>query len=126
MVMDVPGVRRWSAKPFIWRDEWGKHPLERYYGLTELVRRNQPDGVLMLEGRHTGYGFGQIYLFHDRPLAYHQWFSGQVFGRTDKVDGIDPDWLRAEMKRFLADYWDGKVDFQLASAIQKIDGEAKC
>jgi hypothetical protein len=126
MVMDVPGVRRWSAKPFIWRDEWGKHPLERYYGLTELVRRNQPDGVLMLDGRHTGYGFGQIYLFHDRPLAYHQWFSGQVFGRTDKVDGIDPDWLRAEMKRFLADYWDGKVDFQLASAIQKIDGEAKC
>ena len=124
MVMDAPRVREWSSKPFNWRKEWGKHPLERYYGLTELVRRNQPEGVLMLDGRHTGYGFGQIYLFNDRPLAYHQWYSGQVYGRTDKVDGNDPDWLRAEMKRFLNDYWDGKVDFKLAATSRGIGGEA--
>ena len=37
MVMDAPRIRRWSAKPFNWRAEWGKHPLERYYGMTELV-----------------------------------------------------------------------------------------
>jgi hypothetical protein len=124
MVMDTPRVRQWSSKPFIWRAEWGKHPLERYYGLTELVRRNQPDGVLMLGGKHTCYGFGQAYLFNDRPLAYHQWYSGQVHGRTDKVDGNDPDWLRAEMKRFLDDYWNEKVDFKLASTIHETGGEA--
>jgi hypothetical protein len=124
MVMDAPRIRRWSAKPFNWCDEWGKHPLERYYGLTELVRRNQPDGVLMLDGRHTGYGFGQIYLFNDRALAYHQWYSGQVYGQTGKVDGNDPDWLRAEMKRFLDDYWNDRVDFKLAPPNQKIGGEA--
>jgi hypothetical protein len=124
MVMDAPRIRRWSAKPFNWRAEWGKHPLERYYGMTELVRRNQPDGVLMLDGKHTGYGFGQIYIFNDRPLAYHQWYSGQVYGQTGKVDGNDPDWLRAEMKRFLDDYWAGKVDFKLASTIHDAGGEA--
>jgi len=115
MVMDAPRIRQWSAKPFIWHNEWGKHPLERYYGLTELVRRHQPDGVLMLDGQHTGYGFGQIYLFQSRPVAYHQWYSGQVYGQTKKVDGNDPDWLRAEMKRFLDDYWNHKVDFKLES-----------
>lgn len=123
MVMDVPCIRQWSSKPFIWRAEWGKHPLERYYGLTELVRRNQPDGALMLDGRHTGYGFGQVYLFNGRPLAYHQWYSGQVYGRTDSVDGNDPDWLRAEMKRFLDDYWNNKVDFKLAPTVDKSGGE---
>jgi hypothetical protein len=115
MVMDVPRIRQWSAKPFNWRAEWGAHPLERYYGLTELVRRNQSDGVLMMDGKHTGYGFGQLYLFNGRPLAFHQWYSGQVYGQTDKVDGNDPDWLRAEMKRFLDDYWNNKVDFKQAS-----------
>jgi hypothetical protein len=58
MVMDAPRVRAWSIKPFIWRAEWGAHPLKRYYGLTELVRRNQSDGVLMLNATHTSYGLG--------------------------------------------------------------------
>ena len=117
MVMDAPRVRAWSNKPFIWRAEWGKHPLERYYGLTELVRRNQPDGVLTLDSEHTGYGLGQVYIFSGSPVAYHQWFSGQVYGRTDKLEGtLDPDWLRDEMKRFLHDYWGGKTDFKLAAA----------
>jgi hypothetical protein len=117
MVMDTPRIRAWSAKPFIWRAEWGKHPLERYYGLTELVRRNQSDGVLTLDSEHTGYGLGQVCFYNGSPLAYHQWFSGQVYGQAGKLESIfDADWLRAEMKRFLRDYWDGKVDFRLASA----------
>jgi hypothetical protein len=116
MVMDTSRVRAWSAKPFIWRAEWGKHPLERYYGLTELVRRNQSDGVLTLDSEHTGYGTGQVYTFNGSLIAYHQWFSGQVYGKTGKMeDVLDADWLRDEMKRFLRDYWDGKLDFKLAS-----------
>jgi hypothetical protein len=125
MVMDAPRVRAWSAKPFIWRAEWGKHPLERYYGLTELVRRNQSDGVLTLDSEHTGYGLGQVYFFNGSPIAYHQWYSGQVYGQAGKMDAMyDADWLRDEMKRFLRDYWDGKVDFKLASTTLKISGEA--
>lgn len=124
MVMDVPRIRAWSTKPFVWRAEWGKHPLERYYGMTELVRRNQPDGVLTLDSAHTGYGLGHVYLFNGSLVAYHQWYSGQVYGQTGKMDALyDADWLRDEMERFLRDYWDGKVDFELAPMIHKIGGE---
>ncbi len=125
MAVSTPRVRQWSAKPFIWRGEWGKHPLERYYGLTELVRRNQPDGVLTLDSAHTGYGLGQAYFFNGSPVAYHQWYSGQVYGQAAKMDAVfDPDWLRDEMKRFLDDYWGGKVDFKLASTVYQHGGEA--
>jgi Glycosyl transferase family 2 len=128
MVMDAPRVRQWSTKPFIWRAEWGKHPLERYYGLTELVRRNQSDGVLTLDSEHTGYGLGQVYFFYGSRIAYHQWYSGQVYGQAGKVDenGVSWEWLGDEMKRFLGDYWDGKVDFKLASTIPGMGGEANC
>lgn len=123
MVMDAQRVRAWSTKPFNWRNEWGKHPLERYYGLTELVRRNQPDGVLTLDSEHTGYGLAQVNLFKGFPIAYHQWFSGQVYGQTGKLEHtLDADWLRDEMKRFLDDYWAGRVDFKLASTAHKIGG----
>ena len=119
MVMDAPRVRAWSTKPFVWRAEWGKHPLERYYGLTELVRRNQSDGVLTLDSEHTGYSTGQVCFFNGSPVAYHQWFSGQVYGKTDKLENtLDADWLRDEMKRFLRDYWANKMDFKLASAVR--------
>jgi hypothetical protein len=132
MVMNAPRVRVWSAKPFIWRAEWGTHPLERYYGLTELVRRNQSNGLLTLDAEHTGYGLGQICIFNGTPIAYHQWFSGQVYGQAGKLENIfDADWLRDEMKRFLRDYWNDKVDFKLASfarrdspAVHKINGMA--
>jgi len=125
MVMDVPRIRQWSAKPFVWRDKWGKHPLERYYGLTELVRQNQPDAILTLDSAHTGYGLGHIYNFNGSPMAYHQWYSGQIYGQAGKMDALyDADWLRDEMERFLRDYWDGKVDFKLASTIRKVSGEA--
>ena len=119
MVMDAPRVRAWSTKPFVWRAEWGKHPLERYYGLTELVRRNQSDGLLTLDSEHTGFGLGQVCFFNGSPIAYHQWFSGQVYGQTGKLENVfHADWLRDEMKRFLRDYWDGKVDFKLASTVR--------
>ena len=125
MVMDVPRIRTWSTKPFIWRAEWGKHPLERYYGVTELVRRNQPDGVLTLDSAHTGYGLGQVYFFKGSQIAYHQWYSGQVYGQAGKMDALyDAGWLRDEMKRFLSDYWGGKVDFKLASVTHQSNGEA--
>ena len=126
MVMDVPRIREWSNKPFIWRAEWGKHPLERYYGMTELVRRNQPDGVLTLDSAHTGYGLGHVYFFNGSPIAYHQWYSGQVYGQAGKMDAMyDADWLRDEMKRFLSDYWTEKVDFKLASATLKNSEETQ-
>lgn len=114
MTLNVPRVRSWSRKPFIWRGEWGPHPLERYYGLTELVRRNQADGVLTLDPAHTGYGLGQVYLFEGRALAYHHWYSGQVYGRRDKLDDLfDADWLRAEMDRFLNDYWKDTLKLEI-------------
>ncbi len=116
MVMDVPRVRAWSAKPFVWHNEWGKHPLERYYGLTELVRRNQSDGVLTLDSEHTGYGLGQVCFFNGSPIVYHQWFSGQVYGQTGRLENIfHADWLLDEMRQFLDDYWGNKLDFKLAS-----------
>jgi hypothetical protein len=125
MVVDAPRVRLWSAKPLVWRDEWGKHPLERYYGLTELVRRNQSDGVLPLDSAHSGYGLGHVYFFDGSPVAYHQWYSGQIFGRAGKMDSLyDADWLRDEMKRFLGDYWNDKIDFKLAPANHTISGKA--
>ena len=121
MVMDAPRIRAWSAKPFIWRAAWGKHPLERYYGLTQLVRQNQPDAILTLDSEHTGYGLGQVYFFNGSPIAYHQWYSGQVYGQAGKMDAIyDADWLRDEMRRFLRDYWDDKVDFNLAPTADNV------
>jgi len=127
MVMDAPQIRAWSTRPFNWRAEWGRHPLERYYGLTELVRSKQSDGVLTLDSAHTGYGLGHVYIFNDFPIAYHQWYSGQVYGQTGKMDALfDADWLRAEMKRFLDDYWNDKVDFKLAPMFHNTGGEANC
>jgi hypothetical protein len=114
MALNVPRVRAWSREPFVWRTEWGPHPLERYYGLTELVRRNQSDGVLTLDSAHTGYGLGQAYLFGGRVLAYHHWYSGQVYGRRDKLDDLfDAGWLRAEMDRFLNDYWKDTLKLEI-------------
>jgi hypothetical protein len=58
---------------------------------------------------------GHVYNFNGSPIAYHQWYSGQVYGRTGKLDSLyDADWLRDEMKRFLRDYWGNKIDFKLA------------
>jgi len=115
MVVNAARVRAWSKhRPFRWRNEWGTHPLERYYGLTELVRRNQPGEIISLNSYHTGYGLGTVYVHAGHPIAYHNWYSGQVYGQSGKLDKVfDADWLRAESKRFLNDYWNGKVDFGL-------------
>jgi hypothetical protein len=126
MVVNIGQVRRWIGRqPFRWEPAWGPHPLERYYGLTERVRRKAPHAIMDLDSQHTGYGMGTVYLYGGRPLAYHNWFSGQVFGQSGKMEDIfDADWLRAEMNRFLTDYWDNKVDFKLASPAHEIGGEA--
>jgi hypothetical protein len=128
MVVSMPRVRAWAKRrPFHWRDEWGQHPLERYYGFTELIRRNQPEGIMSLKSCHTAYGLGTVYVHAGRPIAYHNWYSGQVYGQSGKMDSaFDADWLRAEAKRFLGDYWDGKVDFKLAPLVRGIGGEAYC
>jgi hypothetical protein len=126
MVVNIGQVRRWIGRqPFRWEPAWGPHPLERYYGFTERVRRKAPHAILDLDSQHTGYGMGTMYLHGGRPLAYHNWFSGQVYGQRGKMEGIlDADWLRAEMKRFLDDYWSGKLDFKLASTVYETGGEA--
>jgi hypothetical protein len=126
MVMNIGQMRPWIGRqPFRWDPAWGPHPLERYYGFTERVRRKAPRAILDLDSEHTGYGMGTVYLYGGRPLAYHNWFSGQVFGQSGKMEGLlDAGWLRTEMKRFLADYWDDKVDFKLASTTHEIGGGA--
>ena len=76
--------------------------------------------MLTLDSEHTGYGLGHVYFFNGSTIAYHQWYSGQVYGRAGKMDATyDAAWLRAEMKRFLDDYWNDTVDFKLASAAQQ-------
>ena len=126
MVVNIGQMRRWiGRRPFCWEPVWGPHPLERYYGFTERVRRKAPRAILDLDSQHTSYGVGTVYLHGGRPLAYHNWFSGQVYGQRGKMEGVfDADWLRAEMKRFLDDYWNDKVDFKLASTTHEISGEA--
>jgi len=126
MVMNIGQIRGWIGRqPFRWEPAWGPHPLERYYGFTERVRRKAPHAILDLDSQQTGYGMGTVYLHGGRPLAYHNWFSGQVYGQRGKMEAVlDADWLRAEMKRFLDDYWNDKVDFKLASTIRERNGGA--
>jgi hypothetical protein len=118
MVVNIAEVRRWiGRRPFCWEPAWGPHPLERYYGFTERVRRKAPHAILDLDSQHTGYGMGTVYLHGGRPIAYHNWFSGQVYGQRGKMESIfEADWLRSEMSRFIQDYWSDKVDFKLAAS----------
>jgi hypothetical protein len=47
-------------------------------------------------------------------VAYHQWYSGRVFGKSDKMDeGLEADWHRAEISRFIQDYRAGTLKFDL-------------
>ncbi len=128
MVVNIGQARHWiGRRPFRWEPAWGPHPLERYYGFTERVRRKAPQAILDLDSQHTGYGMGTVYLHGGRPIAYHNWFSGQVFGQRGKMEGVlDADWLRAEMKRFLDDYWNDRLDFKLASTIRETGKGANC
>jgi hypothetical protein len=114
MVMDVFRIRTWSKRPFHWKNKWGAHPLERYYGISQLVRLKQPDAIHFLDSYHTGYGLGMVYVHLGQPLAYHNWYSGRVFGKSGKMDeALEADWLRAEMSRFIQDYRAGTLKFDL-------------
>jgi hypothetical protein len=113
MVLKARECRRhFGDSPFEWDSSFGPQPIERYYALTERIRRQFPDGILALDSRHTNYGAGMVYLYEGRPIAYHNWYSGRIFGKRKKVDrrGRDPEWLRTEMARFIKDYWNGTVN----------------
>ena len=115
MVVDPRRIRQlFGRRPFNWRKEWtGKH-IEKYYGLCRRLELTRPGLIEPLKSQHTGYGMGMVYLHNSVPLAYHNWYSGRISKLHGKVDTVlDVDWLRAEMKRFLGDYWSGTLDFQL-------------
>lgn len=112
MVMDVFRIRNWSKKPFHWKNEWGLHPLERYYGISQLVQTKQTNAIKFLTSYHTGYGLGMVYVHNDQRVAYHNWYSGRVFGQHGKIDGFDIDWLQKETSRFFNDYSKGKLNLE--------------
>ncbi|MBU6402676.1 MAG: glycosyltransferase, partial [Verrucomicrobia bacterium] len=112
-------VARLGGHPFYWDKRWNAEPVarpfqvERYYGLCERLRRLRADSLLALESRHTGYGLGMVYLHRDVPVAYHHWYSGRIFRLAGKIDTVlDTDWLRAEMRRFIENYWQGRVELK--------------
>ena len=86
MVVDVEQVGRWSRRPFQ-TEPMGTSHYEPYHAATELVRSRQSDGVLALDSAHTAYGLGQIYRYQGQPLAYHNWYSGRVYGQQGRMDG---------------------------------------
>jgi hypothetical protein len=116
MIVNVRQLRGWiGRRPFSWNSAWGPQPLERYYGFTECIRRKNPAAILSLDSQHTGYGLGMVYCHNGHPIAYHNWYSGRVFGQIGKMDGLlEVDWLQAESSRFIADYWANtlKLDLQ--------------
>ena len=115
MLLHVPTVRGWSRfHPFTWDGKLGPQVGERYYGITQLIRARRPEAILALENGHSAYGLGTVYLHAGRPVAYHNWYSGQIYGQHRKMDKIcDADWLRAEMARFIKDYWAGSLNLDL-------------
>jgi hypothetical protein len=115
MIVNVRQLRGWIGhRPFSWNSAWGPQPLERYYGFTERIRRKNPAAILSLDSQHTGYGLGMVYRHNGHPIAYHNWYSGRVFGQTGKMDGVlEADWLRAESSRFIHDYWSGTLNLDL-------------
>jgi hypothetical protein len=117
MVMKAGELRAWAGRrPFLWDKAWGPPPVagERYYGITERVRRKEPRGILWLDSKHTGYGLGTVYLDgNGTSFAFHNWFSGQLLGRTGLISGLDVGWLQSEMARFFADYRAGKLNMDL-------------
>lgn len=106
MIVDTAKVRvLFGSTPFTWSHDLGRQPLEKYYGLCQRLLATQPDAMMPLESRHSGYGLGMFYLHEGRPIAYHNWYSGRIHGKQGEMDDVDIDWLRAEMTRFLEDYW---------------------
>lgn len=110
MVVDTARVRTlFGSAPFTWSRDLGRQPLEKYYGLCQRLLATRPAAMIPLESRHSGYGLGMFYLYEGRPVAYHNWYSGRIHGKQGELDALDIDWLRAEMARFLEDYWNGTL-----------------
>jgi hypothetical protein len=114
MVVNAGKLQLWAGRhPFEWQSNENS-PAERYYGLTERIRQKTPDAILWLDSQHTGYGVGAVYFYNGHSLAYHNWFSGRVFGQNGKMDWeLDAEWLRNEKSRFIQDYWAGTVKLDL-------------
>ena len=89
--------------------------VEPYYGLCDSLLRDNPKSMLYLDVAHSGYGLGMVYTHEARPVAYHQWYSGRTYRLRGKIDKqLDVCWLDSERDRFIEDYWNNCVDFQLA------------
>lgn len=115
MLLHVPAIRGWSRfHPFTWNQKLGPQVGERYYGITQLIRARRAEAILALDNGHSAYGMGTVYFHAGRPLAYHNWYSGQIYGKHQKMDKLcDADWLRTEMARFIHDYWAGTLNLDL-------------
>ena len=117
MVVNANKVHELAGeRPFRWREElWGPEPQppEGPYALSECVRRYEADALLLLENRHTGYCYGTVYLYNSEPIAYHNWHSS-VYGDPAAKQNETYDWMLRETKRFLDDYWNDSLDFQLS------------
>jgi hypothetical protein len=120
MVTSPAGIRAVTGRrPFYWRSEWdaeytdGGARGEKYYGLCRQLRMKKPGSILPLEHRHTSYGKGVVYLHDEAAVAYHNWYSSSVRHWEGQFDLVDVSWLRDEAKRFLDDYWNEALNFEL-------------
>jgi hypothetical protein len=114
MVTSPRQIRRWLGnRPFCLPRQWRGPHIEKYYGLSQRLRLLAPESLLFLNSAHSGYGLGMVYLHLSTPLAFHNWYSGRVFGQDGKIDGLEVGWLRSEMDRFLSDFWSGALNLDL-------------
>ena len=87
------------------------HPMEDYYGLCNRLRRSSLGSIEYLTSKHSAYGVGTYYEHEGKRIAYHNWYSGRAYKVRGKLDVVlDAEWLREEADRFVADYWDGRVE----------------
>ena len=120
-----PILERFGTKPFTWDPSLGPRPREKYYGLCERLHRDDRRRIGMLQSAHTRYGFGMAYLFDGRPIAYHQWYSGRTSDAGETIDGTDTRFLEEALRRFLEDYWAGRVDLGLTDLSETSDSGAE-
>jgi hypothetical protein len=62
--------------------------------------------IVYLKQRQTKYGFGTVSLFEDKPVVYHNWYSGRrhTAGSKTEINGVSKAWLAEKAEAFLRDY----------------------